>query len=93
MRRFKPCLLNSLSWNLEVDDENEMQACLTGVAICFEDGGENTKPTSEEAVKEDKDLVFSLEDTSSETSTLEHNNLVKAKALLPTKYFLSAYPK
>ena len=80
LRRLQPCLLSSLSWNVDVEDEGEVQLTLSGVAVAFAEQGKGVK---EGEVKEGE-LVFRLD----EGGQSESNEKLKLKLSRPPPYFL-----
>jgi len=66
LRRMQPCLVSSLEWNVNLDDENEVQISVSGVAVAFVD----KKKTEEESKKKDtsndeRELMFRLDEVQS----------------------------
>jgi len=67
LRRIKPCLICSLQWNVEVDEESEVQLCLSGLALSLASPDSIQKAVliqakkMRELVKEESELMFRLD--------------------------------
>merc|ERR1719319_1610652 len=67
LRRFKPCLLCSLKWDVSVDEESEVQLCLSGLALSLASQEQIQKTSLMQAkrmrdlVKEESELMFRLD--------------------------------
>jgi len=67
LRRIKPCLICSLQWNVEVDEEAEVQLCLSGLALSLASQDSIQKAVllqakkMRELVKEESELMFRLD--------------------------------
>ena len=70
LRRLKPCLVSKLDIKAEVDDENELQLTVTGMAIALAHGGK----TRDELAKE----LASIDDTESDETTSEPRSVNSA---------------
>jgi len=93
LRRMQPCLVSSLTWNLDMDDENEVQICLSGVAVSFVAKEERksdplTGEGRQDSVKDDRDLMFSLDEVPSEMGS-DKPCLSKMRPPRGTPFFFS----
>ena len=83
LRRLQPCLLSSLSWNVDVEDEGEVQLTLSGVAVAFAEQGKGVKEGKEGEGKEGE-LVFRLD----EGGQSESSEKLRLKLSRPPPYFV-----
>eukprot|EP00092_Neocalanus_flemingeri_P010834 GFUD01011666.1.p1 GENE.GFUD01011666.1~~GFUD01011666.1.p1 ORF type:complete len:988 (+),score=330.13 GFUD01011666.1:124-3087(+) len=94
LRRMQPCLISSLEWNVDLDDENEVQISVSGVAVAFVDKDKKEETKKKDSTQEDKELMFHLEEVqppqlgSSEGS--DRQSQVRLRQVRPPPYFLAA---
>lgn len=70
LRRLQPCLISSLNWGIELDEENEIQINMTGVAIGFasrEKNDEKNENVKKKETSAEREMMFLMEDNASES--------------------------
>jgi len=95
LRRMQPCLISSLEWSVDLDDENEVQLSVSGVAVAFVDKKEKDDDSKKDASQEERELMFRLDEVQpflpapSEGGS-DKQSLAKLRQARPPPYFFSS---
>jgi len=94
LRRMQPCLLSSLEWGVDLDDDNEVQLSVSGVAIAFVDKDKREEIMKKNSSQEEKELMFHLEEVKSaqpgSSEGSDKTSLAKLRQHRPPPYFFSS---
>eukprot|EP00090_Calanus_glacialis_P002820 TRINITY_DN12088_c0_g1_i1.p1 TRINITY_DN12088_c0_g1~~TRINITY_DN12088_c0_g1_i1.p1 ORF type:complete len:1008 (-),score=354.04 TRINITY_DN12088_c0_g1_i1:52-3075(-) len=96
LRRMQPCLISSLEWSVDLDDENEVQISVSGVAVAFVDKKEKDDDSKKkDSSQEERELMFRLDEVQpfqpppSEGGS-DRLSLAKLRQARPPPYFFSS---
>ena len=82
-----------IQWGLELDEDNELQINMSGMAIGFMERGKRDDLKKKDS-STDREMVFSMEEVHPSASSFDSNqdksssSVIKSKALRPAPLFL-----